>query len=280
VASLPLISILIPAYRAQAFIARAVRSVLAQTVPTWEIVIASDDGDDYLSVLRAAGIADDRIRQISTGGCGSGAVTARNAALAAANGDLVTPLDADDLFKPHRFEVLAPLALDAGAAVDNLSVVEEVTGTVISHFLPPDEPACRLSANRFFETSAPAKPLVSAGLALQWDPDCGISDDVVFVTQILDRLGPLPFVSEPLQEYRVVEGSMCHQDDSPAKADLGYRRMLARLDEGSLDIRGTELRATFKRGIEGKISLNQEFGRAREKGFAGTFQHFAAMSVS
>ena len=38
------VSVLIPAYRAEATLARAVRSLLAQTHEDWQAVIASDDG--------------------------------------------------------------------------------------------------------------------------------------------------------------------------------------------------------------------------------------------
>ena len=49
------VSVVIPAYRAQATIARAVESVLAQSVSDWEGVVVSDDGTDYEATLRAAG---------------------------------------------------------------------------------------------------------------------------------------------------------------------------------------------------------------------------------
>ena len=70
--SRPTVSVLLPAFRAEACIARAVGSVMAQDFDDWEIVIASDDGADYLMVLAGAGLADARIRQVDTGGNGSG----------------------------------------------------------------------------------------------------------------------------------------------------------------------------------------------------------------
>ena len=45
------VSIITPAYRVEAFIHHAVKSVLAQTLLDWEMVIASDDGQDYAQIL-------------------------------------------------------------------------------------------------------------------------------------------------------------------------------------------------------------------------------------
>jgi len=47
----PLVSIITPAYRAQATLGRAVRSVLAQTHTAWEMLIVSDEGTDYRTLL-------------------------------------------------------------------------------------------------------------------------------------------------------------------------------------------------------------------------------------
>ena len=66
----PLVSVIIPAYRAEATLPAAVRSLLAQTCPSWQAIIASDDGVDYLAVLARAGIHDERLQQVSTGACG------------------------------------------------------------------------------------------------------------------------------------------------------------------------------------------------------------------
>src|SRR5690348_11177775 len=84
-----LISVVIPAYHAAATIARAVTSLLRQTWTDWEGIVVSDDGTDYAAVLRRAGIADERLRFVSTGRVGSGCHRARNVGLAAARGELI-----------------------------------------------------------------------------------------------------------------------------------------------------------------------------------------------
>jgi succinoglycan biosynthesis protein ExoO len=47
----PLVSAIIPAFRAEATLPGAARSLLAQTYSRWEAILASDDGVDYLALL-------------------------------------------------------------------------------------------------------------------------------------------------------------------------------------------------------------------------------------
>jgi len=98
------VSIVIPAYRAQGTIARVVESVLAQTRSDWEAIVVSDDGTDYADALSATGITDERLRFVTTGRVGSGCHRARNTGLAAARGDFIAALDADDLILPGHYE--------------------------------------------------------------------------------------------------------------------------------------------------------------------------------
>jgi glycosyltransferase involved in cell wall biosynthesis len=118
----PVVSVIIPAYRAEVTLPAAVRSLVAQTCPWWQAIVASDDGVDYLAVLERAGICDDRLQQVSTDACCSGEGKARNMALATASGAILCNLDADDEFRADRLEQLVPLALAHGAAVDNTGV--------------------------------------------------------------------------------------------------------------------------------------------------------------
>ena len=122
------VSVIIPAFRAQGTIARAVASLLAQSFRDWEAVVVSDDGVDYRALLEAAGIVDSRLTFTGTGRVGSGAPAARNAGLRCAGMPLIAPLDADDRFEPDRLARLVPLAVAQGAAADNVAVVRDGDG--------------------------------------------------------------------------------------------------------------------------------------------------------
>ena len=98
-AATPLVSILIPAYNAQEWIADTLRSALAQTWPRKEIIVVDDGSSDQtLTVARqfeAAGV-----RLITQRN--QGAAAARNKAFSLSRGDYVQWLDADDLLAPNK----------------------------------------------------------------------------------------------------------------------------------------------------------------------------------
>ena len=129
-----LVSIVIPAYRAEHLIGEAVQSVIAQTLTDWECIVASDDGVDYRAILELQGLADPRLRYVSTGHTASGCHAARNRGLKECRGDIIGALDADDVWKPHRLAVLAPQALQLGAAVDGPRVVDTAGSVLYTAF--------------------------------------------------------------------------------------------------------------------------------------------------
>jgi glycosyltransferase involved in cell wall biosynthesis len=80
--------------RADRYLPRAIRSVLAQTHRRWELVVVDDGSDDDTGAVVGA-FADHRIRYVRTEHRGLSA--ARNEALDVAEGDIVAYLDDDNL---------------------------------------------------------------------------------------------------------------------------------------------------------------------------------------
>ena len=102
----PSFSVLIPAYDAAATVAQAVESALAQSVRAHEVIVVDDGStDDLMGALRPF---DDRIMLLRK--AHGGVASAHNAGAAAATGDFVVRLDADDAFDPLRLEAIAELA--------------------------------------------------------------------------------------------------------------------------------------------------------------------------
>ncbi|MBT6314772.1 MAG: glycosyltransferase family 2 protein [Alphaproteobacteria bacterium] len=133
----PLISIIMPTHKAADTVVRAVNSVLSQTWAQFELIMAVDDGLDYLALLQKAGISDPRIRVASTGGNGTGDWNARNTGLAAAEGAFITLLDSDDAYAPERLARMLPLAMADGAALDDTTLFLE--GQMIASLLHPED---------------------------------------------------------------------------------------------------------------------------------------------
>jgi glycosyltransferase involved in cell wall biosynthesis len=99
----PLVSVVIPAYNAENWIGQTLESAAAQSLREIEILVVDDGSADGTAAL-AENFArrDPRARVIRQHNQGVGA--ARNAAILAARGTYIAPLDADDLWDPTKLE--------------------------------------------------------------------------------------------------------------------------------------------------------------------------------
>jgi glycosyltransferase involved in cell wall biosynthesis len=96
------LSVLMPVYNAERYVAEAVESILAQTYSDFEFLIINDGSTDgSLKILRRYERQDSRIRLISR--ANTGYVVALNEMLDLARGEYIARMDADDMALPERF---------------------------------------------------------------------------------------------------------------------------------------------------------------------------------
>ncbi|HVZ84122.1 MAG TPA: glycosyltransferase family 2 protein [Terracidiphilus sp.] len=104
----PRVSVVIPFFNAARFLQETVESVLAQTFPDWELLLA-DDGSSDQSTQMALAYAESqpgRIRYIEHDGHVNRGLTAtRNLGVHHARAAILAFLDADDLWLPEKLEV-------------------------------------------------------------------------------------------------------------------------------------------------------------------------------
>jgi len=98
-AETPLVSVVIPVFNGARFLREAIESVLAQTYANVEIVVVDDGSTDETPAMIASFDTVRGMRQEH-----AGQATARNRGVAAARGEYVAFLDADDVMLPDRLE--------------------------------------------------------------------------------------------------------------------------------------------------------------------------------
>ena len=102
----PSITVVIPCYQSAATVSAAVNSALDQSLSAHEVIVCDDGStDDPAAALAAYG---DRVRILRKPN--GGGASALNRGIAAASGDLVAILDADDEYEEGRLEAIAEVA--------------------------------------------------------------------------------------------------------------------------------------------------------------------------
>ena len=101
----PFISIIMPVWDREKFVATAIDSVIAQTYPHWELLIIDDGSTDQTAKVIEPYLKDPRIHYIfqpHSGGC-----VARNKGLAASKGAVIAYLDSDNWWYSHTLLIAA-----------------------------------------------------------------------------------------------------------------------------------------------------------------------------
>ncbi len=113
--TIPELSIIVPVYRVEAYLAKCVESIIAQTVTDWELILINDGSPDACPIICDSYAARDaRIRVIHQEN--SGVSKARNRGLEVARGRYIAFVDSDDYLAPdcysRMFEALARTGAD------------------------------------------------------------------------------------------------------------------------------------------------------------------------
>ena len=229
------ISVVIPLYNGARFIAEALESVFAQTLPPSEIIVVDDGSTDAGAdlVRRLAAGRPLTLLQRPNGGQSS----ARNLGIRHASGTHVALLDQDDIWYPEHLEALAqpfltPRIPPLGWTYSNLDEIDEGGAMVAQSYLrllPFHHPkrdlfAC-LSNDMFV---LPSASLVSREALLQVggfdEALCGYEDDDLFLR--LFRAGyDNVFIDRALSRWRIHPGGSSYSSRM-AESRMVYLRKL------------------------------------------------------
>ena len=192
------LSIIVPAFNAEKTIHQCLDSILAQTIPEFELIVINDGSTDSTEEILNDYLGNNpgvfRVQTVENGGQGR----ARNIALDMAGGDYIGFVDSDDWVEPDMFRKLLQLAESEDCDI--------VHCDVISHF--PDgstavEMVYRLNC-----------PIASAGFAnnmlfrrellesIRFPEEKLWYEDTEFTARCIHRAGKEAHLNELLYHYR------------------------------------------------------------------------------
>jgi glycosyltransferase involved in cell wall biosynthesis len=211
----PLISIIMPAYNAASFLKEAVKSVLAQDYPHWELLIVNDGSTDATAQI-AKSFTDTRIRYFSQPNAGVSA--ARNCGLSTMKGDYFCFLDADDVMPPQSlssrlsvFTAHADCAFAGGAQEQRNEDLSRVLKTQLPSYngwpragLVALDPNCFVNCGTWLIKRAP-------GRTYAFPVGMTHAEDIAFFLSISDQ-GALNTTPAIAQIYRRHASAMSNLD--------------------------------------------------------------------
>ncbi|MBV8975755.1 MAG: glycosyltransferase family 2 protein [Alphaproteobacteria bacterium] len=197
----PEVSVVMANYNGERYLAAAIESLRAQSLPSWELLFVDDASDDRsIAEAFAAAEGDSRIR-ILRQPFNRGPAAARNRALAETQGRWVAVLDSDDLMKRDRLRTLIDRAEQDKAEIvaDNMLMFSE-EGCAAAIYLPASfagkprwiDLAGYIDGNRLYSRVPDLgylKPLISANLlrrtGIRYDERLRIGEDYDLIARLL-----------------------------------------------------------------------------------------------
>ena len=219
---MPQVSVIIPTYNHARFVAQAVESALAQTYADLEVIVVDDGSTDLTqAVLTRYGTQINYIHQEN-----QGLSVARNTGIAAARGDYLLFLDADDLIPADKLELQVPVfdaRPDFGLVYSGFQYVDE-SGTQVLHEIRPGKQGHLLKdwlrRTFFFPPGAAVVRRECLDRVGLFDESCPAAADTDMWIRIARAGYAFGYIDRPLFQYRVVKGSMSSRIANQARDEF------------------------------------------------------------
>jgi glycosyltransferase involved in cell wall biosynthesis len=234
----PLVSVLIPAYNAQAWLAQTIESVLNQTYKNIELIVVDDGSKDRTAEIGRL-FSCERVRICTQRN--QGASVARNHAFSLSRGDLIQWLDADDLLDRQKIELQVNAYKESN---DPRTLLASAWGTFMyrprkANFsksslwcdLAPEEWLLRkLEEPIYMQTACWLVSRELTEAAGPWNSNLWVDDDGEYFCRVVLKSQKVRFVENSKVFYRVVGASRL------SHVGLSQRKMAAHLDSIRLHV--------------------------------------------
>lgn len=219
------ISVLMPCYNCEKYIAEAIDSIIAQTYKNWQLLIIDDGSSDQsVDIIRKYMRLDSRIL-LYENEKNKGVVYTRNKALSMCEGEYIAFMDADDRSSGDRLDAECKF-LDENphiSAVGGLYQLINEEGREIPTKKIEAYSDCQIRAHMLFHNViANGTVMIRRDFILQnklkYDENLKSTEDYRFWVDVL-QVGKLQNLNHVFQFYRVHEGSLEHSGDNQIESN-------------------------------------------------------------
>ncbi|OUL22568.1 glycosyltransferase family 2 protein [Nostoc sp. 106C] len=263
----PKVSVIIPAYNTEAYIAQAIESVLQQTLSNIEVIVVDDASTDK-TVDIARSFSDKRLK-VLVNEQNLGASGARNRAIREARGEWVAVLDSDDWYAPERLEKLLQIAdaENADMIADDLYLIQDGQNSPWSTLISQSGECINhikiIDPVYFVKTDVYGKPGLHLGISkplfkrdflikngIEYDRNLTIVQDFWLVMNCLIKGAKFVLVPEPYYFYRSRQGSLTFSNN-PSNRERNLEQCCCKISDFLTE--------------EDIFNLNPDLGRALSK---------------
>ena len=137
---MPLVSVIMPAYNAEAFIEEAINSVINQTETNWELLVIDDcSKDSTFEIAKELEKKDERIFVLRNE-FNIGVAKTRNIGIERAKGKYIAFLDSDDIWHPEKLQrqLEKIIATRAGICYCSYAIIGRSGSKIRSDYIVPE----------------------------------------------------------------------------------------------------------------------------------------------
>lgn len=226
-----MISIVVPVYNCEKYVAQCLKSILNQTYSDFEIIVIDDGSSDKsYEICKGFELLDDRVKVYNKKN--EGVSVARNDGIKKAKGEYIGFVDADDVIHPQMYEkLIGAIEGSVGVAFCNYSsFINEIPA------LDEKKNCCSvLEMNRievfrrFYSTYdipyvSCCTKLISSSLLKDTGFECGLAygEDNLVAMQCYDHAEKIEYVDYPFYFYRKNDSSATNKKWQLKKLDSVY----------------------------------------------------------
>lgn len=221
----PLISVIVPVYKVEAYLCKCIDSILAQTYTNLEIILVDDGSPDNCpAICDEYAEKDSRVRVIHKEN--GGLSDARNAGLNICSGEYISFVDSDDWLEPDMYEKLLANMIQFGTEMSVCGVSDDVEENGNYRSVKVSD----YGDKTFAESNVEAMKRYFLGSWAAWDklykaslfngiryPVGEINEDEAIVLQLLEKCSKVVYTNDVCYHYIRRPDSITTAEFNPQK---------------------------------------------------------------